>query len=71
MSYDATEDKLGEFFESKCGKVLNVRFVYHPVLKHFKGFGYVDFNDQTSVFKALSLNGTSYLGRNLKIVSEI
>lgn len=29
LAFDSTEDEVGEFFE-KCGKVENIRFVYHP-----------------------------------------
>lgn len=36
IAFDAKEDEVGEFF-AQCGKVVNVRFVYNPHQKHFKG----------------------------------
>jgi RNA recognition motif-containing protein len=37
LPYDCTEDEVGDFF-AKFGKIENVRFAIHPVLKHFKGY---------------------------------
>lgn len=36
LPYDMTEDQLGDYF-MECGKIENVRFVYNPTTKTFKG----------------------------------
>ena len=39
LPYDITEDEVGDFFKV-CGKIENVRFVFNPTTKTFKGFFY-------------------------------
>jgi nucleolin len=69
LPYGCTEDQVGEYF-SRCGPVANIRFAFNAVLKHFKGFGYVDFKFEDSVTKALALDGQEFQGRLLRIDAE-
>lgn len=71
LPYDTTEDAFGDFLEKKCGKILNIRFIYHSKLQHFKGFCYVDFTEASSVEKAIELTGSDYNGRKMRIVNLI
>ncbi|KAL4471623.1 hypothetical protein ABPG74_008516 [Tetrahymena malaccensis] len=70
LAFDCTEDEVGELFE-KCGKVVNIRFVYHHSQKHFKGFAFIEFKMNSSVNAALKLNGTEFKGRKLTIDYEV
>ena len=67
LPYDATEDKVGDYFTEKCGAVENVRFVYNSVHKHFKGFAYIDFKFNSSLRKAIKENSFIFGNRNLYI----
>jgi len=66
LPYDTNEDEVGDFFED-CGEVKSVRLIYNSGRSHFKGFGYVDFNDTHASSKALKLNGTDFNGRPIYI----
>lgn len=37
LPYDSSEDEVGDLFRH-CGKIENVRFVFHSQKKHFKGY---------------------------------
>ena len=37
LPYDVTQDEVGDFFKV-CGKIENVRFVFNPTTKTFKGY---------------------------------
>lgn len=66
LPYNTNEDEVGDFFAS-CGDVDGVRLVYNSVHNHFKGFGYVDFENVDGAKKALSMNGADFGGRKLFI----
>ena len=81
LPYDITEDEVGDLFRH-CGAIDNVRLVYHPFHKHFKGynfldenclfneinrFGYVDFKVAEASKVALKLNGKDVKGRKLVV----
>ncbi|KAJ6441572.1 RNA recognition motif containing protein [Purpureocillium lavendulum] len=65
LSYDATNDTLGEFFEG-C-EVVSVRIIEDRELMRPKGFGYVEFANVDGLKKALELDGESFQGRMIKI----
>jgi len=69
LPYEAGEDEVGDYF-STCGEILEVRLVYHPVQKYFKGFGYVDFKTVSGAKNAVAMSGKMYRGRPLRIDSE-
>jgi len=70
LPYDCDEDEVGDFF-AKCGDILEVRLVYNPVQKHFKGFGYVDFKDVSGAKMACEMSGKMLRGRPVKVDSEV
>ncbi|MCJ1311783.1 Nucleolar protein 12 [Agyrium rufum] len=55
---DAEEGLWRQF--GKCGTVESVRVVRDKITRVGKGFGYVQFNDQNAVEKALLLNGKKF-----------
>lgn len=55
-----------EAFED-CGEILNVRIVRDRKTGIGKGFGYVLFNDKSSVELALKLDGTDCQGRKMRV----
>jgi len=56
LPYEYTEDQLGNLFRF-CGEIENVRIAYNYQTKVSKGFGYVDFKEQSALVKALSMDG--------------
>lgn len=66
LPYNTNEDEVGDYFSS-CGEVSSVRLVYNSVHNHFKGFGYIDFENVDGAKKALSMNGADFGGRKLFI----
>ncbi|KAK7541607.1 hypothetical protein BKA81DRAFT_407258 [Phyllosticta paracitricarpa] len=65
LSYDATEGDIQDFFDG-CD-VTNVRIVEDKLDHRPKGFGYVEFGTVEGLKKALSLGGTQFQGRNIKV----
>jgi len=66
LPYDITEDEVGDLFRH-CGAIDNVRLVYHPFHKHFKGFGYVDFKVAEASKVAVKLSGKEVKGRKIVV----
>jgi nucleolar protein 12 len=66
LPFDAKEEALWEFFSS-CGNVANVRLIRDSKTSLGKGFGYVQFQDKSSVALAIQLNGASCCGRNVRV----
>lgn len=64
LSYDLTEYDLKTEME-KIGKVVRVGIPVTNDQKRNKGFGYVEFKHEEDVKKALKLNNTKFLGREV------
>lgn len=69
LPYDLTEDELGDKFKP-CGDIRSIRFVYNTSTNNFKGFSYIQFEDNTAVLNALKLNGKPIKGRNMIVDFE-
>jgi len=52
LPYDFSEDQIGDHFQI-CGKIRQVRKILNSVTKLFKGFAYIEFQENSSVKKAL------------------
>lgn len=65
LSYDVTSDAVSEFFEG-CD-VINVRIVEDREQQRPKGFGYAEFADVEGLKKALTMDGETFQGRNIRI----
>lgn len=70
LSWEATEEKLKEFFENQCGagSVKSVRIVQDKFTGRSKGFGFVEMADASALQAAINgLNETDFLGRPIRI----
>jgi nucleolin len=64
LSYDLTEHELKEEME-KLGKVVRVGIPMTNEARRNKGFGYVEFSREEDAKRALKLNRTTFLGREV------
>ncbi|ONK81824.1 uncharacterized protein A4U43_C01F33240 [Asparagus officinalis] len=69
VHFAATKDSLSRHF-NKFGEVLKVIIVSDAATGQPKGSAYVEFLRKESAESALSLNGTSFLSRSLKVVRK-
>nr|KMM72124.1 translation initiation factor eIF4B [Coccidioides posadasii RMSCC 3488] len=65
LSFDATQADISELFEA-C-EVTSVRIVEDKLTRAPKGFGYVEFATLDGLKKALTYQGTSLQGRNIRV----
>ncbi|XP_076813138.1 uncharacterized protein LOC143459759 isoform X1 [Clavelina lepadiformis] len=63
LAYDVDEEVLQDFFKELA--IVHVRLPEEN--GRFKGFGYVQFEDKQSLIKALEMNDTQLLRRNVRI----
>ncbi|KAI1001751.1 hypothetical protein K3495_g6451 [Podosphaera aphanis] len=65
LSFDATTGDVNDFF-SKC-QCTNVRIIEDKMDMKPKGFGYAEFASRDGLKLALTLNGSQFQGRNIRI----
>ena len=65
LSFDATVGDVTDFFTG-C-EITNVRIIEDKELNKPKGFGYAEFASLEGLKQALTLNGTQFQGRNIRI----
>ncbi|XXH04927.1 hypothetical protein Hte_011349 [Hypoxylon texense] len=65
LSYEATTESVTEFFED-CD-ITSVRIIEDKIEQRPKGFAYAEFANVEGLKKALTLDGTSFQGRTIKI----
>ena len=68
LSYNTTEDDLRGLF-TRCGRLTSLHMIRDRVTKKLKGYAFIEMSTVEEASKALSLNGTDFLGRKL-LVSE-
>ena len=68
LSWDTTAEELKQFFE-QCGEVVNCQLI--TIRGYSKGYGFVEFTNEKSVKKALSLNRDKLKGKELYINRSI
>ncbi|OGX03984.1 MAG: hypothetical protein A3G87_04660 [Omnitrophica bacterium RIFCSPLOWO2_12_FULL_50_11] len=66
LNYNASEEEIKTLF-SKCGTVQSVSIITDRYTGQSKGFGFVEMSSSEEAEKALELNGTDFLGRNLNV----
>jgi len=67
LNYKVTQEDLQELF-SEYGEVVSVNIINDRETGRSKGFGFVEMADDADAENAInSLNGTSYLERDLKV----
>ncbi|KAI1144102.1 hypothetical protein F5Y05DRAFT_16852 [Hypoxylon sp. FL0543] len=65
LSYEATTESVTEFFEG-CD-ITSVRIIEDRIEQRPKGFAYAEFANVEGLKKALTLDGTNFQGRTIKI----
>ena len=65
LSFDATVGDVTDFFAG-C-ECTNVRIIEDKLEMKPKGFGYAEFASRDGLKQALTLNGTPFQGRNIRI----
>jgi nucleolin len=65
LSYDVTDEHIHELFQN-CGKIKEIRWL-NDAQGNFKGAGFVQFEDPSSVDKAVEFNGYELLGRTIHV----
>ena len=65
LNFQATEDDIKEFFK-KCGKVTYVKLLRNPDGTS-KGRGFVKFDTEEAINKAVLLNNQDMMGRQIKV----
>jgi RNA recognition motif-containing protein len=66
LPYNISDDQLSGMF-AKFGTPDSARVITDRDTGQSKGFGFVEFNDDALAKEALSLNGTEFGGRALKV----
>ena len=70
LSFSTKEEDVRQMF-SKCGTIENIRIVRDGSTGIGKGFGYVNFDSEQSVAKALRLNGQEVSGRKVRVSKSL
>jgi cold-inducible RNA-binding protein len=66
LPYNISDDQLRDMF-AKFGTPDSARVITDRDSGQSKGFGFVEFNDDQQAREALSLNGTEFGGRSLRV----
>jgi len=66
LSFYATEDDLSATF-ADCGTVTSTRIAWDKENDRSKGFGYVEFEEEDAVDKAIAKAGVDIAGRNIRV----
>jgi len=69
VDYAATPEELQRHFKS-CGQISRVTILADKVSGKPKGFAYLEFANERSVQKSLLLDGSLFLGRELKVMKK-
>ncbi|KAI1340454.1 hypothetical protein F5Y15DRAFT_414781 [Xylariaceae sp. FL0016] len=65
LSYEATDESVNDFF-ADC-EITSVRIIEDRIEQRPKGFAYAEFATVDGLKKALTLDGTSFQGRTIKV----
>lgn len=63
----AYEEDIEKFFESRAGKVRDIRLITDRITRKPKGFGYIEFFDKASVPAAIAMSGSQFLGQTIQV----
>ena len=66
LSYNATEEELRSLF-AKYGTIQTAEVIKDRFTGQSKGFGFVEMSTGEEAQKALELNGSDFLGRNINV----
>lgn len=63
---EVTDDNMFELFNG-CGSITKIRWVLDKASGEFRGCGFVEFEDDSYIDKAVAKNATKMMGRSLRI----
>ena len=66
LSFDAYEDDIRELFQQH-GAVESVRLINDRTTGRFRGFGFVEMEDEAADTAIKALDGTEHMGRTLRV----
>ena len=66
LSYSAKEDEVAELF-SQFGEVHSVKFINDRETGRFRGFGFVEMDEEPAVEAIEKLNDTTFGGRTIRV----
>ena len=66
LNFSVDNEKISEFF-SQYGTVTDVRLIKDRETGRAKGFGFISFETEEMMEKALKADGQEFLGRNLRV----
>ncbi len=67
IPYSKTEEDLKELF-GQYGRVASIKYINDRETGHFRGFGFVEMNEESEAEKAIeNLENYEYDGRNLRV----
>ncbi|HMM39815.1 MAG TPA: RNA-binding protein [Desulfovibrio sp.] len=66
LPFSATEDQTRDLF-ARYGEVSSVKFIMDRETGRFRGFGFVEMEDNAADEAIRSLNGADFGGRTLKV----
>jgi len=66
LSFDVDDDTVREAFKH-CGEITQIRWGIDRETGDFKGYGHVEFADESGPTEAIKLHGTRLLGRDMRI----
>ncbi|XP_065518864.1 embryonic polyadenylate-binding protein 2 [Lathamus discolor] len=69
VDYGATTEELESFF-SCCGKINRVTIICDRFSGHPKGYAYIEFEEQSSMKAAMTLNESLFRGRVIKVLPK-
>ncbi|XP_076275120.1 polyadenylate-binding protein 2-like [Rhynchophorus ferrugineus] len=69
VDYGATAAELEKHFYG-CGSINRVAILYNKFDGHPKGFAYVEFADRDSAQTAMTMDGTLFRGRSIKVMAK-
>lgn len=70
VDYDATPNELQSHFEA-CGTINRVTILCDKFSGRPKGYAYIEFADADGAENALTLEGSTFKGRSLKVISTV
>ncbi|PAF41950.1 RNA-binding protein [Helicobacter sp. 13S00401-1] len=66
LSYGVNEQQIMELF-SQYGEVASIKLVNDKETGRFKGYGFIEMNDENALNAISDLDKTQYLGRTVKV----
>lgn len=67
LPFKMDEETVRETFSTDCGPVKHISWQTDKATGDFKGFAFIEFMDPKGASNAVSMNGSTLFGRNIKV----